>query len=57
MFLQWEEVNWWPSSDSVQFHQLQGFKTKFPSTRVIIDGTECPIKKPKEPILQHSNVF
>ncbi|CAC5377339.1 unnamed protein product [Mytilus coruscus] len=30
------------------------FKTKFPSTRIIIDGTECPVMKPKSPIAQQS---
>jgi len=30
------------------------FHTKFPSTRVIIDGMECPIKKPKHPLAQQA---
>jgi hypothetical protein len=30
------------------------FKQKFPKTRIIIDGTECPIKKPKAPKAQQS---
>jgi hypothetical protein len=31
-----------------------GFKAKFPSTRIIIDGTECPVMKPKSPIAQQA---
>jgi hypothetical protein len=54
MARQWAEVDWWPSGDMVRFYQPTDFKSKFPSTRVIIDGTECPIKKPKEPVLQQA---
>ncbi|CAC5390070.1 unnamed protein product [Mytilus coruscus] len=35
-------------------HVPRDFKTKFPSTRIIIDGTECPVMKPKSPIAQQS---
>ena len=28
------------------------FKDKFPKTRVIVDGTECPIMKSKQPVAQ-----
>lgn len=30
------------------------FKLKFPNTRIIIDGTEYPIKKPQAPRAQQS---
>lgn len=54
MALQWGEVEWWPSRDLVDFYMPTDFKVKFPTTRVIVDGTECPVKKPKEPILQQA---
>jgi hypothetical protein len=54
MALQWGEIEWWPSRDTVSFYQPTDFKLKFPSTRVVVDGTECPIKKPKEPVLQQA---
>jgi len=31
-----------------------GFKRRYTTTRVIIDGTECPIQKPSLPIAQQS---
>ena len=49
---QWQEVNTWPSRELVSFNAPSDFKQKFPSTRVIIDGTECPIQKPASPIAQ-----
>ena len=51
---QWGEIDWWPSRDLVRFYAPTDFKQKFPSTRVIVDGTECPIKKPKEPVAQQA---
>jgi hypothetical protein len=55
MARQWREVNVWPSKDAVKFFAPSDFKMKFPSTRIIIDGTECPIKKPKTPVAQQSS--
>lgn len=54
MAFQWGETDWWPSRDLVNFNMPSDFQMKFPNTRVIIDGTECPIKKPKKPVLQQS---
>ena len=51
---EWDEVDWWPSRDLVRYFSPSDFKAKFPSTRVVIDGTECPIMKPKEPIAQQA---
>jgi len=31
-----------------------GFKRRYITTRVIIDGTECPIQKPSLPVAQQS---
>ena len=52
MYRQWKEINIWSSKDLVQYHAPSDFKRKFPSTRAIVDGTECPIKKPKNPTEQ-----
>lgn len=49
MALQWKEVNIWPSLKLVRLFTPSGFKRYFPKTRIIVDGTECPIKKPKNP--------
>ena len=49
MSLQWRKV----SLDVVRFFAPDGFKAKFP-TRVIVDGTECLIKKPTLPKAQQS---
>jgi len=55
MACQWGEIDWWPTGDLVKFYSPTDFKQKFPSTRVIVDGTECPIKKPKEPLAQQAS--
>ncbi|XP_052227343.1 uncharacterized protein LOC127842053 [Dreissena polymorpha] len=54
MSKQWREVNIWPSGELVRYFMPTDFKIKFPKTRIIIDGTECPIKKPKAPRAQQS---
>ena len=45
MSKQWKEVDLWPPTSLVNYFCLSDFKLKFPNTRVIVDGTECPIKK------------
>ncbi len=52
MHLQWREINIWPSRDLVDFFCPSDFKSKFPTTRVILDGFEFPIKKPSAPTAQ-----
>lgn len=54
MFYQWSEIDIWPDKEIVNFYAPLDFKQKFPSTRLIIDGTECPIKKPKGPTSQQA---
>ncbi|XP_048255705.1 uncharacterized protein LOC124115319 [Haliotis rufescens] len=54
MYRQWSELDNWPERDLVHYFCPSDFKSKFPSTRIIIDGTECPIQKPKRPIAQQS---
>lgn len=49
---QWRELNIWPSRELINFFMPADFKALFPSTRVIVDGLECPIKKPKDAISQ-----
>lgn len=52
MYAQWKELEIWPSRDLVRFYAPSDFKLKFPSTRAMVDGTEIPIEKPKNPTAQ-----
>ena len=54
MSLQWGELDLWPSRDIVRYYSPSDFKRKFPTTRTVIDGTECPIKRPSLPKAQQS---
>lgn len=54
MFLQWKELDMWPPQELVRFFCPTDFKAKFPNTRIIVDGTEFPIKKPKLPTAQQA---
>ena len=54
MAKQWKEINIWPSRNLVRYFSPSDFKAKFPTIRVIIDRTECPVKKPKAPRAQKS---
>ncbi len=54
MYVTWSEIPWWPTSDLIRFFAPSDFRQKFPDTRVIIDGTECPVAKPKQPLLQQA---
>ncbi|XP_052788486.1 uncharacterized protein LOC128223234 [Mya arenaria] len=51
---QWRELNIWPSQELVKHFAPSSFKRNYPNTRVIVDGTECPIKKPKNPTAQQA---
>ena len=46
----WSLLEIWPSRDIVNFYMPQGFRKENFSTRVIIDGTEVPIGKSKNPV-------
>lgn len=54
MYFQWKEVNWWPDQQTVKFYSPSGFKASFPNTRILLDGTECPVQKPSRPTAQQS---
>ena len=43
------------NSRSCTFFSPSDFFEKFPKTRVIVDGTECPIQRPKQPIAQQAS--
>ena len=49
MAKQWRDLNIWPSQELVRYFAPSGFKKHYPKTRVIVDGTECGIKKPSNP--------
>jgi len=51
---QWGKLEIFPSRDLVDYYMPEGFKKTYPSTRVIVDGTEIPIDKPKNPIAQQA---
>ena len=44
--MQWSEEEWWPQRNTVRYFAPTNFKAQFSTTRVIVDGTECPIQKP-----------
>ena len=54
MYHEFLELPIWPSRDLVSFYAPSDFKKKFPSTRVVIDGTEIPLQRPKQPTLQQA---
>ena len=54
MYVMWSELPWWSSRDLIRYHSPSDFSAKFPKTRVIVDGTECPIAKPRQPLLQQA---
>ena len=55
MYCQWKELEIWPRKDLVHFHAPEDFRLKFPTTRVIVDGTECPVKRLKNPKAQQQS--
>jgi len=54
VYLQWSELNWWPSRKLVSYFMPSDFRAKYGNTRVIVDGTECPINKPTQPVAQQA---
>ena len=54
MYLQWKEIDTWPGQDLVQQFIPTDFGQKFPKTRIILDGVEFPIQKPRNPEAQQA---
>lgn len=54
MYHQWKEIKIWPSKENVHYYMSDAFKTEFPATRVIVDCTEVPVKKPSDPHAQQA---
>jgi len=54
MYMQWSEIKWWPSRELVSYFMPTDFGAKYPKTRIIVDGTECPINKPTQPVAQQA---
>lgn len=52
MSLQWKNLDLWIDKESVRTYMPFSFYDKYPSTRVILDATEIPVKKPKLPFAQ-----
>jgi len=52
MYFQLEELNIWANKTVIEENMPSHFKQLFPSTRVILDATEVPIQKPKDPNIQ-----
>lgn len=51
---QWGEIDTWVPKELVSYFAPSDFKQKFPSTRIILDGTEVPIEKPSNPATQRA---
>ncbi|XP_018377308.1 PREDICTED: uncharacterized protein LOC108770301 [Trachymyrmex cornetzi] len=54
MYCEWSEIDIWPNKDLIMYYMPSGFKQMYPSTRVILDGTEFPINAPKNPKFQQA---
>ncbi|CAH2087126.1 unnamed protein product [Euphydryas editha] len=50
----WKKIDIWPSRSLVNYYMPDLFKQYHPATRVIIDSTEIPISKPKNPTAQQA---
>ena len=47
LYFQLSEINIWPTRTAIDSYMPLDFGKMFPKTRVILDGTEIPIQKPK----------
>ncbi len=52
LYLQFKEIDLWPSKDVKLSYMPKSFKDQYPSTRVIIDATEIYVEQPRLPELQ-----
>lgn len=49
MTLEWGQLDLWPPKELVMYYMPKAFKDTYPSTRVILDGTEFPIETSSNP--------
>jgi len=54
MAKQWGKINTWLSRSLTDYYMPDSFKKAYPTTRAIIDGTECFIAKPSNPRYQQA---
>lgn len=52
MSLQWRNLELWIDKERIKAYMPLDFQDKYPGTRVLLDATECPIKKFKLPLAQ-----
>ena len=55
LYFHFKDPNCWPSRELVHYFAPTDFYRKFPSTRIIVDGVEMPLKKPKNPVAQQAS--
>ena len=46
MALEFQAIDIWPSKKLILYYMPESFKKMYPSTRIILDGTEVPIDAP-----------
>lgn len=46
MYHEWKQIEIWPNRNIVLYHMPEAFKKSYPTTRIILDGTEIPIDAP-----------
>ena len=51
----WSLINLWPSRELINFYMPETFKKNFPTTRVVVDGTEIKIDAPSNPRQKQSS--
>ena len=51
---QWRKIALWPRRELLQYCAPSNFRQNYLNTRVIIDGTECLVKTPKNPTSQQT---
>lgn len=51
----WSRINIWPSKELVQYYMPDHFKKYDSNVRVILDGTEITVQKPKNPTSQQAS--
>ena len=52
LYFSFKEINIWPRQENVRLFMPSCFRSKYPSTRVIIDASEIFMEQPKNPDAQ-----